>query len=124
MDLLDQLAEARIAEALARGDFEDLLGAGRPLELDDDALVPEELRVAYRVLKNAGYAPEEVRLLGELRSAEALILQATRPEERAAATARLRLLLDRLGTGRAGSLRLQQDYFERLLERLDRVGGG
>ena len=124
MDLLDQLAEARIAEALARGDFEDLLGAGRPLELDDDALVPEELRVAYRVLKNAGYVPEEVRLLGELRSAEALILQATRPEERTAATARLRLLLDRLGAGRAGSLRLQQEYFERLLERLDRVGGG
>jgi hypothetical protein len=123
MDLLDQLAEARIAEALARGDFEDLLGAGRPLELDDDALVPEELRVAYRVLKNAGYAPEEVRLLGELRSAEALILQATRPEERTAATARLRLLLDRLGAGRAGSLRLQQEYFERLLERLDGAGG-
>ena len=123
MDLLDQLAEARIAEALARGDFEDLLGAGRPLELDDDALVPEELRVAYRVLKNAGYVPEEVRLLGELRSAEALILQATRPEERTAATARLRLLLDRLGAGRAGSLRLQQEYFERLLERLDGAGG-
>ena len=123
MDLLDQLAEARIAEALARGDFEDLLSAGRPLELDDDALVPEELRVAYRVLKNAGYAPEEVRLLGELRSAEALILQATRPEERTAATARLRLLLDRLGAGRAGSLRLQQEYFERLLERLDGAGG-
>ena len=123
MDLLDQLAEARIAEALARGDFEDLLGAGRPLELDDDALVPEELRVAYRVLKNAGYAPEEVRLLGELRSAEALILQATRPEERTAATARLRLLLDRLGAGRAGSLRLQQEYYERLLERLDGAGG-
>jgi hypothetical protein len=56
MDLLDQLAEA-----VARGDFEALPGAGRPLELDDDALVPEELRVAYRILKNAGYVPEEVR---------------------------------------------------------------
>jgi len=40
MDLLDQLTESRIAEAMARGDFDDLRGAGRPLELDDDALVP------------------------------------------------------------------------------------
>ena len=109
MDLLDQLAEARIAEAVARGDFEDLPGAGRPLELDDDALVPEELRVAYRILKNAGYVPEEVRLLGELRSAEALFFQATGVEERSAASARLRLLLGRLGTDRARSLHLQQD---------------
>jgi hypothetical protein len=125
MDLLDQLAEARIAEAVARGDFEDLPGAGRPLALDDDALVPEALRVAYRILKNAGYVPEEVRLLGELRSAAALFFQATGVEERSAASARLRLPLGRLGTGRARSLQLQlqQDYFERLLERLDRAGG-
>ncbi len=65
-----------------------------------------------------------MRLLGELRSAEALILQATGPEGRTAGTARLRLLLERLGTGRAGSQRLQQEYFERLLERLDLNGGG
>src|SRR5688572_32819466 len=54
--MLDFIAEQRIAEAIANGDFDDLPGSGKPLELDDDALIPEELRLAYRILKNAGYA--------------------------------------------------------------------
>ena len=62
--MLDFLAERRIAEAVSRGEFDDLPGAGRPLELDDDVLVPEELRVAHRILKNAGVAPPEVKKLG------------------------------------------------------------
>jgi len=67
------LAERRIEEALARGEFDDLPGAGRPLELDDDPLVPEELRVAYRILKNAGYVPPEVQTLNEIAGLERLI---------------------------------------------------
>jgi hypothetical protein len=47
--------EARIEEAMPRGEFDALPGADRPLVLDDDRLAPEELRAAYRVLKNAGF---------------------------------------------------------------------
>ena len=65
--MMDQIAERKIAEAMARGELDDLPGAGRPLDLDDDKDVPEELRMAYRVLKNAGFAPEEVRQPGLLR---------------------------------------------------------
>ena len=54
MLLLELLAEKKIAEAAERGDLDDLPGAGRPLDLEDDALVPEELRMANRILKNAG----------------------------------------------------------------------
>lgn len=57
---LDLLAERKIEEALARGEFDGLPGAGRPLDLDDDALVPEDLRMAYRILRNAGFAPREL----------------------------------------------------------------
>jgi len=39
---LDLLAEQRTREAQERGEFDDLPGAGAPLALDDDALVPEE----------------------------------------------------------------------------------
>jgi hypothetical protein len=59
--MLEPIAERRIAEAVANGELDNLPGAGKPLELDDDALVPEELRMAHRILKNAGYAPAEVR---------------------------------------------------------------
>ena len=49
------LAERKIEEAIERGEFDDLPGAGRPLDLDDlDPSLPEELRLAYRILKNAG----------------------------------------------------------------------
>ncbi len=124
MDIFDQIVEQRIAEAARRGDFDDLPGAGRPLALDDDCLVPEELRAAYRILRNAGYVPEEVQLLAEINSVEKLIAQATRDAERAAGSARLRLLLDRLGSSRGGSVQSEAWYFDRLVARLERGPDG
>jgi hypothetical protein len=115
MQALDQLVERRIAEAAARGEFDDLPGAGRPLDLDDDRLVPDELRVAYRLMKNAGYVPDEVRLYGEIGSVGQLLREATRDDERAAASARLRLLLERLGATRANAVLTEAWYLQRLL---------
>ncbi|EQU10385.1 hypothetical protein G849_03524 [Escherichia coli HVH 197 (4-4466217)] len=54
MWLLDQWAERHIAEAQAKGEFDNLVGSGEPLILDDDSHVPPELRAGYRLLKNAG----------------------------------------------------------------------
>ncbi|HUQ75043.1 MAG TPA: DnaJ family domain-containing protein [Burkholderiales bacterium] len=71
--MFDQIAEQKIAEAIARGELDDLPGAGRPLELDDDAHVPEDLRVAYRILKNAGYVPPEAEALSEIGALEQFI---------------------------------------------------
>ncbi len=59
------IAERKIAEAAERGEFDDLPGRGKPLDLEDDALVPEDLRMAYRILKNAGYVPAEVEALSK-----------------------------------------------------------
>jgi hypothetical protein len=62
----NELVEQRIREAMRKGEFQGLPGEGEPLRLDDDPLVPEELRMAYRVLRNAGYVPPEVEALREL----------------------------------------------------------
>ena len=121
MDIVDQIVERRIAEAIERGDFDGLPGAGRPLALEEDPLVPAELRVAYRLLKNAGYVPDEVRLFAEIRSAEQLLMQAGCDEGRVAASARVRLLLERMGAGRAVAMQVQSQYFEQLMERLARA---
>ena len=68
MLVLELLAERKIEEAIARGEFGDLSGAGRPLELDHDPLVPEDLRVAYRILLRtrveAAYYRKVVTTLG------------------------------------------------------------
>ena len=62
MWLLDELAERHIAAARDRGELDNLPGAGRPLALEDDSMVPEELRAAYRLMKNAGLIPQELVL--------------------------------------------------------------
>lgn len=51
---LAAIAEERIRQAAARGEFDDLPGQGKPLDLDDDPLAPLELRTAWRLLKGAG----------------------------------------------------------------------
>ena len=72
--MLDQIVERKIEEAIARGELDGLPGAGRPLELDDDALVPEDLRMAYRILKNAGYIPPEVETVNHIAALERFAL--------------------------------------------------
>lgn len=97
MWVLDKLAQLRIDEAQARGDFDELAGAGRPLQLEDLSLVPEELRAAYLLLKNAGYLPPEVYARQEITEVEALIRQAATPELAEKDRQRLALLQARLG---------------------------
>jgi len=80
--LLEKIAEARIREAMARGDFDDLPGKGKPLQLEDLSEVPEDLRVGYLVLKNAGVLPEEMQLRKEMVTLEALVEACADPEER------------------------------------------
>ncbi len=121
MWLIDQLAEARIAEAQERGDFDKLPGAGRPLDLDDDLLVPEELRVAYRILKNAGFVPPEMEMRREIAHLQQLVDTVISDVERAACLRRLNFLLTQLGSrhGRELSPAVQDHYFAKLQRRLD-----
>jgi len=60
MWILDQWAERHILDAQSKGDFDSLPGSGEPLLLDDDLHVPVELRVGFRLLKNAGCLPPEL----------------------------------------------------------------
>lgn len=92
----EKIAEQRIAEAVERGELSGLEGEGEPLRLDDDAMIPEELRMANRVLVNAGFLPEGVTL--RARIADALVEQqaAKEPHHAARAGKKLALLLARL----------------------------
>jgi hypothetical protein len=77
---LELIAELKIAEAAARGEFDNLPGAGRPLDLAEDPLVPEEQRMANRILRNAGFKPPEVE--AATRGGKKLSLLNTRIEAR------------------------------------------
>lgn len=65
MWLIDQLVEQHISEAQKKGEFDNLAGSGKKLQLDDDSHVPPELRVAYRLMKNSGFLPPELEMRRE-----------------------------------------------------------
>lgn len=73
MDWISRLAEEKIQEAIKRGEFDNLPDAGKPLKLDDDSMVPEDLRASYRMLKNAGVLPEELQLHKEMVNLQELL---------------------------------------------------
>ncbi len=62
----EKLVEQKIQEAMAAGEFDDLPGKGKPLDLSAYFATPEEVRVSNSILRNAGIVPEEVQLLGEI----------------------------------------------------------
>lgn len=122
---LNSLVESRIEEATASGDFDNLPGTGKPLDLDTDPLVPEELRAAYRVLKNAGFVPPEVTQLREAADLRAALVAAcdemsdaadadTRRAQRRLAAVSLSLQASGIDMSRAA----QGRYYHRSLARL------
>lgn len=122
VDPLHRIAERKIEEALERGEFERLPGAGRPLELEDLSRVPEDLRAGYLLLKSAGVLPEELELKQHLLRLDDLLAachdEGTKRKlvaERTTTALRFALLLERRGFGPA-----HQEYAERLTEKLGR----
>ncbi|MEZ2306455.1 DnaJ family domain-containing protein [Paraburkholderia sp. RCC_158] len=118
MRLLDALVEQRIAAAAARGEFDDLPGAGAPLCLDDDALVPEEVRVANRILKNAGFVPPAVEQLRALRDLQAELNAVSDKATRRRLQARMLALDMALESLRGSAMALPREYCRRIAERL------
>jgi hypothetical protein len=119
MGFITDLAEERIRMAMQEGVFDELPGRGQPLDLGDDSLVPEDMRLAYRVLKNAGYIPEELLLRREIADVEELLGQALDAEERRLVNGRLAFLRMRLAARRGDRpLNLDAEYDQRLRRRL------
>jgi len=59
-DILIKIAENKIKEAMENGDFDDLKGKNKPLQMEDLSYIPEDQRTAYLILKNNGYLENPV----------------------------------------------------------------
>ncbi len=116
MDFLKRIAEERIREAMERGDFDNLSNKGKPLNLEDDSLIPEDLRMAYRILKNTGYLPPELELKKEIVSLKDLINTIDDDEKRLKKLRELNFKLMKLSLMLKRPVNLD-DYEERLFER-------
>jgi len=73
MDLFHIVSEDRIKKAYKDGEFENLPGLGKPMQIEDLSGIPEDLRMAYKMLKNAGYTQDESQLRQEMMTIESLI---------------------------------------------------
>lgn len=77
VDWVELVAEARIEEAMEQGVFDDLPLKGRPLELKEYPFVPAHLRVPYKILHDAGFAPDWIERDKEIRELEERFRQLT-----------------------------------------------
>jgi hypothetical protein len=59
-------ADEKISEAIAKGEFDNLPGKGKPLDLRAYFATPEHLRMDYSILKSAGIILEEIELLKQI----------------------------------------------------------
>lgn len=66
MDAFRKIAERRILEAIQNGEFKDLENQGKPIAIEDETWIPEDLRMAYRFLRNAGCIPPELEMRKEI----------------------------------------------------------
>jgi hypothetical protein len=116
------LVERRLEDAAANGELSGLPGEGRPLDLDNDALVPPELRVAYRIVRNAGFLPPELENIAEVQQ----LIGAIERGEVGTGARRLRALLVQLEAAgcHATAARAWHDYEAALQRRFERADDG
>lgn len=74
---LDKIAEELIKKAQERGEFDNLPGKGKPIDLTEYFEMPEDVRVAQSVLKNSGFSSPEVELLNEIAHLRQLLVSVT-----------------------------------------------
>ena len=120
MDIFQKIAEQKIREAIERGDLDNLKNSGKPLQLDDDSWVPEDLRAAYRVLKNAGCLPPEMELKKEIISLKDLIYSLDDDKEKMKKIRELNFKILKLNTMRKRPFYIEDfpEYEDKLYERL------
>ena len=121
LSIIQTIAERKIQQAMAEGSLADLSHwKNKPLPPDDMANVPEDLRMAYRLLKNAGYVPEEVAMQKEITRLEQVLAGCTDEKEKIRQLKRIGFLKTKLECRMGRSMELGEDgpYFNRVVDRL------
>ncbi len=122
---IQRIAERKIEEAMEEGRFAGLgHWKNRPLPEDDMQHVPPSLRMAYRVLKNGGYVPEEVSLKKEIATVEEMLARCTDERQRYNQLKKLNFLKFKLEARMGRSLHIDSNptYHRKVVERLSVKG--
>jgi hypothetical protein len=122
----NKIVEERIRTAQKKGQFKNLAGSGKPLALEDDRHIAEELRLAYKILKNADCLPPEVELKKEIERTEQLLGALEDASEKYHTLKKLNFLIMKLNAMRSSSfdLDMPQQYSTKLVDRLESAKKG
>lgn len=118
---LQIIAERKIDEYFRKGGGPDLSQwRNKPMPVEDMSNVPADLRMAYKVLKNAGYIPEEIALQKEIARTEDLLAHCRDEKEKLKQLKKLSFLKVKLESRMGRSLRVESDspYFDRVVDKI------
>jgi len=120
IEAIQLIAERKIREALQEGRLQIEGWRNRPLPMSNDSLVPAELRMAYKILKNAGYLPPEIETRKEIRQLEDMLATCEDEYTRVRQIKKLNYLILKLNTmqGDGGNIEGQEDYYRKIVERI------
>ncbi len=118
----DKIVEERIKSAQKKGQFDNLEGTGKPLRLDEDRHIPEELRLAYKMLKNADCAPPEIELKKEILKTETLLSGMTETAAKYKLLQKLNFMIMKLNAycDTTIDFEMPQHYMDKLTERVNK----
>ena len=120
MSYFTRIVEERIREAQQSGAFENLPGKGKPLQLEDQSMIPEDLRMSYHILKNANVLPPEAEIQKEIHTLQDLLKYVAEDGERKALLKEIEWKFIRLDMLRRRSFSWQTSRFygKKLVRRL------
>ncbi|MBN2060244.1 MAG: DUF1992 domain-containing protein [Deltaproteobacteria bacterium] len=116
------IVERKIREAIEKGEFENLPGCGKPLKLEDDSRVPEDLRLAYKVLKNANCLPREIELKKEISNMEEMLGNLPDEKSKYHLIRKINFTIMKLNSIRNKSPLLEENqiYYGKIVDKLDK----
>lgn len=120
INALLSIAERRITEAIENGTLRTDSWKNKPLPLDDDSFVPEDLKMAYKVLKNSGFVPPEIETRKEIQKLEDLISTTEDEHQRIKQMKKLNFLMMKLDSQRAHPSSIEHDdvYYQKIVEKV------
>lgn len=113
MDVWRLIAERKILEGMEDGAFDHLEGEGKPLDLSENPFEDPSDRMAHRLLKNNGFAPDWIEETKEI-EAESRRLQAPGAASKSDFQSRVDALNRRIRSFnlKSGSTRLHKPLFK------------
>ena len=116
-----KIVEKKIREAIEKGELKNLPGEGKPLILEDDSRVPEDLRLAYKVLKNANCLPEEIELKKEILNMEEMLGKLTEEKDKYHLIKKINFNIMKLNSIGNKSLLLEENqiYYNKIVDKMD-----